>query len=227
MSVSYQEEQSILEHFDAAIAIQKHEYDLMRTMLPNKVMLLCPHSIAYSGSDRQVERIQNIGFIGADNEANRSGLDWFIKQVWPVARQLNLKLYIFGKVGDRFQNVCDLDESIVNMSDALTQEEIYSSVDCMVNPVFVGGGLKIKTLEALAYAKPIVSSQEGCVGINNLGQNGIIVARNRSEFIEGLIGLIKQPALATQLIQQGKNTIENQFSPENCYQPLMDLIACS
>ena len=224
MSVSYQEEQSILKHFDAVIAIQKHEYEVLRKMLPQKILLLCPHSIAYNDCDRQLDRIQNIGFIGADNEANRSGLDWFIKQVWPVVRQLNLKLYIFGKVGDRFQDICHTDESIENMSDRYTQEEIYSLVDCMVNPVFVGGGLKIKTLEALAYAKPIVSSQEGSAGIDLQGKDGIIVARDRQEFIEGLIKLVKQPHLATELIRQGKDTIEKQFSPQNCYQPLIDIV---
>ncbi len=225
MSVSYQEEQLILQHLDADIAIQRHEYQILRKMLPNKVLLLCPHSIAYNPQDQKTKRVQNIGFIGADNEANRSGLDWFIKQVWPIAKQLGLKLHIFGKVGDQFQDVCDADESLENMSDKLTQAEIYSLVDCMVYPVFVGGGLKIKTLEALAYAKPIISSQEGSVGIDNPNQNGIIVARNRSEFIEGLIRLVKQPSLAAELIQQGKNTIETQFSPHNCYQPLIDLIS--
>ncbi|NJO97244.1 MAG: glycosyltransferase [Pleurocapsa sp. CRU_1_2] len=225
MSVSYQEEQFILNHFDAVIAIQKHEYGILRKMLPHKVLLLCPHSVTYDSQYQKSTEIKNIGFIGADNEANRSGLDWFLQQVWPIVKQLNLNLYIFGKVGDRFQHLCDADESIRNMSDNLTQAEIYSLVDCMINPVFVGGGLKIKTLEALAYAKPLISSQEGSVGIDNQDENGMIVAHNRLEFIEGLIKLVKQPNLAAKLIQQGKNTIEQQFSPESCYQPLIDLIS--
>lgn len=225
MSVSYREEQLILDHFDGVIAIQKYEYEILRKMLPNKVLLLCPHSVSYNSQYQKSTEIQNIGFVGSDNEANRSGLDWFIKQVWPIVKQLNLNLYIFGKVGDRLQNLCDTDQSITNMSDKLDQGEIYSLVDCMINPVFVGGGLKIKTLEALAYAKPIISSQEGSVGIDNKDRNGIIVAHNRLEFIEGIIKLVKQPKFAGKLIQQGKNTIEQQFSPTNCYQPLIDLIS--
>jgi glycosyltransferase involved in cell wall biosynthesis len=225
MSVSYQEEQFILNHFDAVLAIQKNEYEILRKMLPNKVLLLCPHSVTYDSQYRKLNEIRNIGFIGADNEANHSGLDWFIKQVWPIVKQLNLNLYIFGKVGDRFGSVCDADESIKNMSDKLSQAEIYSLVDCMINPVFVGGGLKIKTLEALAYGKPLISSKEGSVGIDNQDENGIIVAHNRLEFIESLIKLVKQPNLATELIQQGQNTIEQQFLPEICYQPLINLIS--
>jgi glycosyltransferase involved in cell wall biosynthesis len=225
MSVSYQEEQFILNHFDAVLAIQKNEYEILRKMLPHKVLLLCPHSVTYDSQYRKLNEIKNIGFIGADNEANYSGLDWFIKQVWPIVKQLNLNLYIFGKVGDRFGSVCDADESIKNMSDKLSQAEIYSLVDCMINPVFVGGGLKIKTLEALAYGKPLISSKEGSIGIDNQDENGIIVAHNRLEFIESLIKLVKQPNLATELIQQGQNTIEQQFSPESCYQPLINLIS--
>lgn len=226
MSVSYQEEQFILNHFDAVVAIQRHEYQVLQKMLPNKVVLLCPHSITHQSEYQTSNQIRNIGFIGADNEANRSGLNWFIKQVWPVAKQLNLNLYIFGKVGERFQKICEVDQTIKNMSDKLTQEKIYSLVDCMINPVFVGGGLKIKTLESLAYAKPIISSQEGSVGIDNKGKNGIVVARSRLEFIEGIIKLVHHSSLAAELIQQGKNTINNQFLPKNCYGPLVNLINC-
>jgi glycosyltransferase involved in cell wall biosynthesis len=231
MSVSYQEEQFILDHFDAILAIQKNEYEILRKMLPHKVLLLCPHSVTYDGQEQKrneienTKKIQNIGFIGADNEANYSGLNWFLQQVWPIVKQLNLNLYIFGKVGDRFQHLCEADESIKNMSDKLTQAEVYSLVDCMINPVFVGGGLKIKTLEALAYGKPIISSKEGSVGIDNQDKNGIIVAHNRLEFIEGLIKLVKQPNLAAELIHQGQCTVEQQFSPESCYQPLIELIS--
>jgi glycosyltransferase involved in cell wall biosynthesis len=229
MSVSYAEEQSVLSRFDVALAIQKQEYLLLQKMLPNKLLLLCPHSINVSYNYQKLNSIENnsiknIGFIGADNEANRSGLKWFLEQVWPVVKQLNLIFYIFGSVGEQFQEICNSDEAIKNMSSDLSQEEIYNMVDCMINPVFVGGGLKIKTLEALAYGKPIVSTKEGSVGIGEEGENGIVVARSRLEFIEGLMQMVYEPNFVGNLIQQGYKTIKEQFSTESCYKSLIDLL---
>lgn len=89
----------------------------------------------------------------------------------------------------------------------------------------MGGGLKIKTLEALTFKKPIVSTVEGAVGIGQEGSNGILVARNRAEFIEAILRLVYQPQLVGQLVKQGQQVIQNQFSPEACYSPLVQLLS--
>ena len=223
MSLSLQQEKTVLSAFDAVLAIQDQEYSVLQNMLPTKPVVLCPHSIA--GRDtRPPEQIKVVGFIGANNEANRSGLEWFIQQVWPVVKQLDFTLLIFGGVGKHFIDVCQTDTSIKYMSDRLSQEEIYSQVDAMINPVFVGGGLKIKTLEALAYGKVLISTKEGAVGIGSTDDNGIIIARDRSEFINALINLSIQPELGKELAIQGNNLVKQKFAPDACYRPLIELL---
>jgi hypothetical protein len=244
MSVSALEEKTILNRFDAVLAIQEQEYQTLRKMLPEKLVLLCPHTAAYLRSNLSSSRlgskrnlrgrhqknlsegaVRSLGFIGADNQANYSGLQWFLSQVWPVLKPLGLEFYIFGSVGDRLEAEYAQDPSIHNKSSGLEQNEIYQLTDCMINPVFMGGGLKIKTLEALTFKKPIVSTVEGAVGIGQEGSNGILVARNRAEFIEAILRLVYQPQLVGQLVKQGQQVIQNQFSPEACYSPLVQLLS--
>ena len=225
MSLSLQQEKTVLSAFDAILAIQSKEHALLQNMLPTKPIILCPHSIV--GKDILEEaptRIKSIGFIGANNEANYSGLDWFIKQVWPVVKQLDLTLSIFGSVGKHFIDICQVDSTIKYMSDGLSQQEIYSQVDAMINPVFVGGGLKIKTLEALAYGKVLISSQEGAVGISDLDNHGIIIARDRQEFIDAFIRLAQQPELSKKLLAQGNTLVKQKFKPDVCYSPLIKFL---
>ena len=111
------------------------------------------------------------------------------------------------------------------MSDSLSQEEIYSQVDAMINPVFVGGGLKIKTLEALAYGKVLISTKEGAVGMGSPEDNGIIIAENRAEFINAFINLSKQPELGNKLAAKGNSFVKQKFVPDACYQPLIKLLS--
>ena len=223
MSLPVQQEKNVLSAFDAVLAIQDHECSILQNMLPAKPIILCPHSI--EAKDTYIpEEIKSIGFIGANNEANRSGLDWFIKQVWSVVRQLGFTLHIFGSVGQHFTEVCETDTTIKYMSDRLSQSEIYSQVDAMINPVFVGGGLKIKTLEALAYGKVLISTKEGAVGIGDTDNNGIIIARDRSEFIDAFIKLSQQPNMVKQLAMQGNKLVKQKFAPDVCYQSLIKLL---
>lgn len=223
MSLSLQQEKTVLSAFDAVLAIQDQEYSILQNMLPTKPIVLCPHSIV-ARDVQSPTQIKSIGFIGANNEANRSGLDWFIKQVWSVVKQLGFTLHIFGSVGKHFTEVCEADPTIKYMSDRLSQAEIYGQVDAMINPVFVGGGLKIKTLEALAYGKVLISTQEGAVGIGDPDNNGIIIARDRAEFIDAFINLSQQPELGNKLATQGNELVAQKFAPEACYRPLIDLL---
>ena len=223
MSLSYQQEKTILSAFDAAIAIQSEEYQILQNMLPDKPIVLCPHAIARAQTPPSTE-IKTIGFIGANNEANRSGLNWFIRQVWCVVKQLGFQLSIFGSVGEHFTEICEQDPSINYVSDTLSQAEIYSQVDAMINPVFVGGGLKIKTLEALAYGKVLISTKEGAVGIGSPEETGIMIAQNRADFIEAFIYLQRQPEIAQKLVAKGSKLVSERFAPDVCYQPLVELL---
>jgi hypothetical protein len=45
-------------------------------------------------------------------------------------------------------------------------EDFYSEIDIAVNPMIGGTGLKIKSLEALSFAKPLIGTVDAMVGIN-------------------------------------------------------------
>ncbi|MGL4759110.1 MAG: glycosyltransferase family 4 protein [Patescibacteria group bacterium] len=224
ISISLAEEKKILERFDTVIAIQEQEYKLFQKIVPNIPVLLCPHAISTKPEFTTITSpIRSIGFIGGSSLANKVGLEWFLKQVWPVIKTFNLQLLIFGSIGEQFTEYCEQDSNVKNMASSLSQEEIYQMTDCMINPIFVGGGLKIKTLEAITYGKPIVSTEEGAVGIGEEGNNGIILARNRSQFIDAFIRLVYEPKLVQQLIEQSQKLVQTKFSPEVCYGSLIDL----
>ena len=223
INISLAEEKRILEQFDAVVAIQKEERNLLQKIVPQTPVLLCPHTVVPQLIKNHSYAIKTIGFIGGSSLANRVGLEWFIKQVWSAIKPYDLELLIFGSIGEQFEEYCASDPQIINMGVGLTQEEIYTLSDCTINPIFVGGGLKIKTLEAIAYRTPIVSTVEGAVGIGEVGNNGIMLARDRAEFIEAFIRLINEPSLVEELIQQGQALIQSDFNSQVAYSPLLEL----
>ena len=223
INISLAEEKRILEQFDAVVAIQKEERKLLQKIIPQTPVLLCPHVVNAEINKASNYSIKTIGFIGGSSLANRVGLEWFLNQVWSVIKPYNLELLIFGSIGEEFEEYCQQDSLVKNMGKNMTQVEIYSQIDCAINPIFVGGGLKIKTLEAIAYGKPIVSTKEGAVGIGEIGKNGIIQAGDRAEFIEAFLCLIHEPNLVKELIEQGQELIKSDFNSTVAYKPLLQL----
>ncbi len=223
IKISLAEEKRILERFDAVVAIQQEEQKLLQRILPQTPVLLCPHVVSAEVAETNHSTIKKIGFIGGSSLANQVGLEWFLDQVWSVIKSFEFELLIFGSIGEKFDEYCQQNLQVKNMGVGLSQAEIYAMTDCMINPIFVGGGLKIKTLEAIAFGKPIVSTKEGAVGIGEPGNNGILLARDRAEFIEAFIRLVNEPELAPKLISQGQKLVKTNFNSTVAYRPLLQL----
>ena len=93
------------------------------------------------------------------------GILWFLDKAWPmiVNQDPELKLIIGGTVcekipEDKYSNIM-----LVGRVDSL--DNFYQRGDVVINPVFQGTGLKIKTFEALSYGKVVIVHPHSSLGI--------------------------------------------------------------
>ena len=102
-------------------------------------------------------------FVGVANFIpNLSGLEFFIQKVLP---ELNAKLIIVGKGMEKYKKVFERVNEKVNVIGTVENlEEYYLKANAVVAPIFIGGGMKIKTGEALMYGKSIFGTTEAFQG---------------------------------------------------------------
>ena len=60
---------------------------------------------------------------------------------------------------------------------------LYGSITLAINPEIWGTGLKIKTIEPLAYGCPVVTTSAGIQGIEEAENRGILVGRTPAEIV--------------------------------------------
>jgi glycosyltransferase involved in cell wall biosynthesis len=102
--------------------------------------------------------------VASKNPMNSMGLRDFLRFSWPRVIQAHpdAELHIVGAVGDTLSG----DEpgvKALGRVDDLTS--LYERARLVINPAVAGTGLKIKTLEALAYLRPIVLWPSGVDGV--------------------------------------------------------------
>ena len=100
-------------------------------------------------------------FVGADTAPNRQSLHWFIGDIWPaiVARHPAARFHIAGGVGHAIGEVPP-SISILGRVDDL--DACYAAAQVVVTPIVTGSaGVKTKVAEALAYARPLVTTSLG------------------------------------------------------------------
>jgi glycosyltransferase involved in cell wall biosynthesis len=127
-------------------------------------------------------------------EANARGLQWFLVEVWPLVKQqvAAARLRVVGLGWERFPPHPDV--SFVGWKESLAAE--YASSRVVIAPLFAGGGTKIKIIEAMAAARPVVTTPVGAEAVPS--STGTQVSADREVFASGVVTYLTDHPRATQ-----------------------------
>lgn len=98
--------------------------------------------------------------LGTVCKANVEGYSWFIKNVSPY---INCKTIIAGKGFEKYKQQWD-NKKVEVIGYVKDLAEIYEQAEFVAIPLFSGGGMKVKTVEALMYGKTIFGTDEAFSG---------------------------------------------------------------
>jgi glycosyltransferase involved in cell wall biosynthesis len=146
---------------------------------------------------------------------NVDGVNYLIDEVMPliVARMPAVRLRIVGrrppkKLQDRIARLPWLD-FVGQVSDVRTW---LARASVVIVPLRIGGGSRIKILEALAMGKPVVSTTIGAEGLAVSGETHLLLADSPEELARRTIELLKSPELGSRLGEQGRKLVQERYS---------------
>ncbi|SEA65238.1 glycosyltransferase family 4 protein [Rubrimonas cliftonensis] len=214
------EEREIMAAYDAVIAISDADADDIRGRLGVPGVIVAPHAPPLPPPlppSPPAPGPMRLLFVGSYAEANIAGLRWLLDQVWPA-------------LGGRFRlavagGVCGAipapppGVTLLGRVDDLGAA--MAAADVLVNPVFMGGGLKIKTLDAMAAGLPSVNSREAVRGLEAAVGGALLVADGRLEFIAHLLRLERDPGLRADLGAAARAFVERELSPARAFGELI------
>lgn len=119
---------------------------------------------------------------------NRAGLDWFCRQVAPLAPGLSIRIGGAGAddLHGRFANV----EFAGRVPDAAA---FLASARVIAVPSVAGDGIQIKTLDAVAIGRPVVATPFALRGIDGLPAR-VKAAESPQAFTDALREAVAKPA---------------------------------
>ncbi len=105
---------------------------------------------------------KKILFVCSDYYVNIEGFMWFYKRVLPyLNRRYTISIVGTGSNLLSDKVVCNRIRIIGPVDDL---GEYYKDADIVITPILSGGGMKVKTLEALSYSKLVVGTTESLNG---------------------------------------------------------------
>lgn len=114
------------------------------------------------------DSVKNLGeqlkilFVGGYYYPNVNGITWFINN---IKSKINIpvELTIVGNGMEKLSEV-GFPSWVRILGRVESLSDYYEECDLVVEPIFEGGGMKVKTAEALGYGKIILATKESLVG---------------------------------------------------------------
>lgn len=145
---------------DLLIGIQDHETQIIRSRVPVETITVGHAITPYFLTEFETRApIAQFGYFGSGNPWNRRCVE-ALDAALGAETQISWLL-----AGSLLREPLSLVSApyLLGMVDRPSQ--FYAIVDCVINPMIGGTGLKIKTVEALAYGKPVIGTLDAFQGI--------------------------------------------------------------
>lgn len=200
------DEAQAIRRCDTVLSIQENETTLFKYLAPHSdvktVFSVFPVHEAKCTTENK-----NILFFSGDSALNINGIRRFIDNIFPLVldKHPQAHLIIAGNICSKLQNITHSNITLQGRIDDVCQ--FYKQGDIVINPIYQGTGLKIKTLEALSYGKAIVVDAHSIEGLYKIQELPALVGHTYEEYAQHIIDLIEQPQWRVQLSQQATDYI--------------------
>lgn len=175
-STTPEEECLGLARADVVLAIQDREAVLFAAALQGRARVTTVgHLLDMSQSVLVVDAPRAV-FIGSGNSINVDAANAFITSVLPLIRA-EIPDFELWLAGDVCLNALDA-TGVHKLGRVNSVVQTYAQAALAVNPVRMGTGLNIKTMECLAMGVPLVATESGSRGLENLRGRAFLVVQD-------------------------------------------------
>lgn len=147
--------------------------------------------------------------------ANRDAVTYFAKEIWPriCAQEPNIQFYAVGKnPPQELLTLAAADPRIVVAGYVDDIRPLVRKSAVYVVPLRVGGGTRLKVLDAMAMGKAIVSTSIGCEGLDVRPGEHLMVVDTPDMFAREVLALLANRQKRLELGRAARSLVEGRYS---------------
>lgn len=152
---------------------------------------------------------------GMDWYPNRMAIEWFATELWPalVADDPERTATIIGRAPPPAVVELASRDARVRVTGLVPDvRPLISASAIYLCPIHVGGGTRLKILDALSMERPLISTQLGVSGLGLENGREFLAAETVPEFVAQARRLEADPSFGLSLAARGREVVERRFS---------------
>ncbi len=212
-------EARLCEASDLVLAIQSGEAETLRRMAPRARVEVVPVGVDFSRYAPWAPAEPPIVLLTASFgwPPNAEGARRFLSEGWPLVRAAHprARLRLVGKEMPEAlaAHAREAGAEAVGWVESMAPE--FAAASMLVVPLWVGAGMRVKIVEALAAHVPVVSTPQGEAGIDLVPGREVEIAEDCVGLARAVNGLLEDPARARAMAEAGHQRARERFSLES------------
>lgn len=223
----------VLRNFKACTVVSEREKQLLSRVVPGfeaiEVIPNCIDLVEYSDIHEN-PKSNCLIFTGSFRYfANHDAMTWFLQEIYPLvqAHVPNVHLVITGDHANLPLPPAD-NMTLTGFVDDV--KPLIASAWVSLAPIRMGGGTRLKILEAMALGTPVVATSKGAEGLSVTSGEHLLIADSPEDFAESILRLMMDPGLRQRLSEAASQLVRERYdwaviSP--LFLDLVERVACS
>jgi sugar transferase (PEP-CTERM/EpsH1 system associated) len=204
-----------LKEFDGHVAVSQLDADHLRSIQANAKVFVIENGVdvAHYVDDQSVEKNRIVFVASMDYHANIQGAKEFARHVWPMIQQKHpyLRFTIVGRNPPPEIKELSATAGIEVTGSVADVRPFYREALAAVVPLDVGGGSRLKILEAMAARVPVVSTRLGAEGVDISDDENILLANSAVELVNAVSAVIEDAGIRARLIAGGHELVRTRY----------------
>jgi glycosyltransferase involved in cell wall biosynthesis len=196
------------------VVVSAEDGAALGALVPEARISVVPNGVDVDGLRPELGANDGLVFVGGNTWwPNRDALEYFSESILPVIRSSGLQPSVrwVGRATEGDQQTYRREHDIELTGYVDDVRPFVRDAACYVTPLRVGGGTRLKILEAWAMGKAVVSTSIGCEGLEAVDGENILIGDSPESFGEAVISVLRDPALRDRLGRNGRSTAERRY----------------
>jgi glycosyltransferase involved in cell wall biosynthesis len=207
--------------FHACTSVAEPDAQVIRALAPNVPVFVMPNGVdaAHFAPLDLPEQPDTVVFTGGMSfPPNITAVLYYYQQILPLIRRElpHVRLIIVGRdpAPEIVALAADPYVTVTGYVDDIRPWLAQSSV--MICPMISGSGIKNKVLEALAMARPVVSTTLGIEALDVTNGRELVIADQPADFAAAVLQLLHNAAARQQIGDAGRELVMRRYTWDAC-----------
>jgi len=207
-------ERAAWKDYDLLLAITEKDAHLVKRLEDVANIIVAPFSIETDKIQPTAIEGEWMGYhIGAmDWRPNNDGIKWFLHKAWPVIHKAapRFQFYFAGRGMDKEFLSTDI-SGVHCMGEVPDADAFIADKKILIVPLWSGGGIRVKILEAMAAGKIVITTSKGIKGIEARPDEHYLRAHTPHDFAKAIRWCLENKPAAEKIAANARQLVAEKY----------------